>query len=599
MKLNSVQVSRCAWLAAAALAVTMLSLPALGHDDDDDDRDGHRCKDGKSLRLVNGRIHTMDGKDRIVSSVLLKNGRFADVGQGWHHGDDDCTRTIDLRGRTAVPGIIDNHNHIVLLGLRPGHDTRIENARSIQEVLDTFKARTRDRGIRPGDWLTALGGFNISQFTPPPAAARMPTRQELDTVTPNHPVLVMQGFNGPTVTNSLGMKFFTGLTPTIPVADDGAIASGGMSVRALNALRGMQTFDEKKRGLGYAMTYAAEVGVTTHLDQGGFPNVGEPNSDNEVDALANFDRYRAYDSLRALHQEGKIFNRIWINFLHMETDLATPELNARLLNVFNNFGDDMVRVLGIGEFTAGNLFFAGSPVWLNGTRLVAQARWRNENHTLGFNIGGVPDWKLIIDGWQTVHDETTKIPGLADGITNLRWVLAHVPFIDTVYLDRLKNLGGGISLVGGWRYISGTATGNGPPFRLIIDNGIRSGMSSDGMQISPMNPWLGMYYAVTGKNARGDLINAGQLTTRKEILRLYTAANDWFLNLDGKIGTIEQGNYGDLIVLSDDYFDSKKVSDEEIKDIYSVLTVVNGKVVHDNLNGRKRMYWNRDSRRRN
>ena len=86
------------------------------------------------------------------------------------------------------------------------------------------------------------------------------------------------------------------------------------------------------------------------------------------------------------------------------------------------------------------------------------------------------------------------MPGLADGITNLRWVLAHVPFIDTEYLNRLKGLGGGISLVGGWRYISGTAAGNGPPFRLIIDSGIRAGMSSDGMQISPMNPWLGMYY---------------------------------------------------------------------------------------------------------
>jgi hypothetical protein len=575
-------------LGAAALAAIVISLPAHAHDDD-------RCRQGTTLRLVNGRIHTMDSADRVVSSVLIRSGRFAAVGHDGNHGNDDCTRVINLRGRTVVPGIIDNHNHIVLLGLRPGHDTRIENARSIAEVLATFAARARE--IPSGQWLTALGGFNIGQFTPPPATARMPTLQELDTVTPNHPVLVMQGFNGPTVTNSLGKTFFLGLG--IPVdGTTGAIPTGGQSVRALNALRGLQTFDEQKRGLGYAMTYAAEVGVTTHLDQGGFPNTGMPNSDNAVDALANFDRYRAYDSLRALYHEGKIFNRIWINFLHMEEALDTPELRARLLNVFNDFGDDMVRILGIGEFTAGNLFFAGSPVWLNGTRLVAQARWRNENHTLGFNIGGIPDWKLIIDGWQQVHDETTAIPGLADGITNLRWVLAHVPFIDQVYLDRLKGLGGGISLVGGWRYISGTAAGNGPPFRLIIDSGIRAGMSSDGMQISPMNPWLGMYYAVTGRNARGDLINAGQLTTRKEILRLYTAANDWFLSLDGKIGTIEEGNYGDLIVLSDDYFDSRKVGDEEIKDIYSVLTVVNGKVVHDNLDGRKRMYWNRDSRRR-
>jgi predicted amidohydrolase YtcJ len=576
------------WLAASALAAILVSLPARALEDG-------RCKEGTSLRLVNGKIHTMDSSDRVVSSVLIRNGRFAAVGHEGRHAGDDCTGEINLRGRTVVPGIIDNHNHIVLLGLRPGHDTRIENARSIAEVLDTFKARARE--IPVGQWLTALGGFNISQFTLPPAAARMPTLQELDGATPEHPVLVMQGFNGPTVTNSLGKAFFTAITPTIPVAENGAIASGTQSVRALNALRGLQTFSEQKRGLGYAMTYAAEVGVTTHLDQGGFPNVGLPDSNNGVDALANFDRYRAYDSLRALYHEGKIFNRIWINFLHMESDPATPELNARLLNVFNDFGDDMVRVLGIGEFTGGGLFPTGD-AWRNGTRLVALARWRNENHSLGFNVGGVPDWKIIIDGWQSVHDEVRAMPGLSDGITNLRWVLAHVPFIDTEYLNKLKGLGGGISLVGGWRYISGSAAQNGPPFRLIVDSGIRAGMSSDGMQISPMNPWLGMYYAVTGKNARGELINAGQTTTRKEILRLYTAANDWFLSLDGKIGTIEEGNYGDLIVLSDDYFDAKKVSDEEIKDVHSVLTVVNGKVVHDNLDGHKRMYWNRDYRRR-
>jgi predicted amidohydrolase YtcJ len=576
------------FIAAGVLAVVLSSSPVLAHDNDRDER----CPLGSALRLVNGRIHTMDAKDRVVSAVLIRDGRFVTVGSQARHGDDDCTREINLRGRTAVPGIIDNHNHIVLLGLRPGHDTRIENARSIQEVLDTFAARARE--IPAGQWLTALGGFNVSQFTPPPAAPRMPTLAELDSVTPNHPVLVMQGFNGPTVTNSLGKAFFTGLTPPVPVADNGAIATGTQSTRALNALRALQSFDEQKRGLGYAMTYAAEVGVTTHLDQGGFTNSGLPiDHNNGVDALANFHQYRAHDSLRALYHEGKVFNRIWINFLHMEENADTPELRARLFNAWNDFGDDLVRVLGIGEFTAGNPFIPGSPTWLNGTRQVAMARWRNENHSLNFPVAGVPDWKIIIDGWQSVHNAIVADAslGLPDGIASLRWVLAHVPVIDDEYLGKLKALGGGISLVGGWRYISGTATGNGPPFRRIIDSGIRAGMSSDGMQISPMNPWLGMYYAVTGKNARGDLINAGQLTTRKEILRLYTAANDWFLSLDGKIGTIEEGRFGDLIVLSDDYFDPKKVSDEEIKDIYSVLTVVNGKVVHDDLDGRKRMYW--------
>ena len=581
-----------AWRGAAALAITLFAVSALARDDE-------RCPQGRSLSLVNGRIHTMDAKDSVVSSVLIENGRFAAVGHDGQRGLGECHEVINLRGRTAVPGIIDNHNHIVLLGLRPGHDTRIENARSIAEVLDTFAARAH--GIPAGQWLTALGGFNISQFTPPPGVPRMPTLQELDGVTPAHPVLVMQGFSGPTVTNSLGKAFFAALSPTIPVDANGAIPSGAQSTRALNALRALQSFEEQKRGLGYAMTYAAEVGVSTHLDQGGFTYSGRPiDSNNDVDALAHFHQYRAHDALRALHREGAVFNRIWINFLHMEEKADTPELNARLLNAFNDFGDDMVRAVGIGEFTAGSPFIPGSQFWRNGTKLVAMARWRNENHSLGFPVGGVPDWKVIIDGWQAVHNEIVADTslGLPDGITNLRWVLAHVPFIDTEYLNRLKGLGGGISLVGGWRYISGTAAGNGPPFRMIVDSGIRAGLSSDGMQISPMNPWLGMYYAVTGRNARGDLINAGQTVSRKEALRLYTAANDWFLNADGRIGTIEPGALGDLIVLSADYFDAKKVGDEEMKDIYSVLTVVNGKVVHDNLDGRKPMYWNRESRAR-
>ena len=139
--------------------------------------------------------------------------------------------------------------------------------------------------------------------------------------------------------------------------------------------------------------------------------------------------------------------------------------------------------------------------------------------------------------------------------------MAHVPFITPEYVQKLKALGGGVNVLGGWRYISGTAQQNGPPFRMLLDSGIHMGMSSDGMQISPMNPWIGLYYVVTGKNARGELINAGQTLTREEGLRLYTAANGWFLNEEDLLGTIEPGKYADLAVLSADYFDAKAVPD--------------------------------------
>ncbi|TMH83161.1 MAG: hypothetical protein E6H47_13140, partial [Betaproteobacteria bacterium] len=133
-------------------------------------------------------------------------------------------------------------------------------------------------------------------------------------------------------------------------------------------------------------------------------------------------------------------------------------------------------------------------------------------------------------------------------------VLAHVPFIDEEHLTRLKNLGGGINVLGGWRWLSGTAAQNGPQFRLLLNSGIPLGMSSDGMQISVMSPWINLYYVVTGKNALGQVINGEQTLPRNDALRLYTANNGWFLNAEDKLGTIEEGKLADLVVLSADYF---------------------------------------------
>ena len=129
-----------------------------------------------------------------------------------------------------------------------------------------------------------------------------------------------------------------------------------------------------------------------------------------------------------------------------------------------------------------------------------------------------------------------------------------------------------------WRYLAGSPKQNGPPFRMIVNNGIPAGMSSDGMQIAPMNPWLHMYYAVTGKNARGELINDGQQITRQQVMKLYTASNGWFLREENQLGSIEAGKLGDLVVLNQDYF---TVPEEAIKKTSSVMSVVGGKIVHD------------------
>ncbi len=597
---------------SGALFVTGLLFATQGladrrHDDDDDDD----CRGKRAISLVNGRIHTMDKRDRVVSSVLIEDGKFARVGGHGGRGSDDCNTVINLRGRTVVPGIIDNHNHIILLGLRPGNDVRLDKARSISKALELLAAKAAE--VDAGEWVVTLGGINRNQFVPPPNAPRFPSLAELDGALPRNPVLLFESFAGPSQTNSLGRDFFR--SKGITVGDDGSIGAGffgGPSLQALQALRDLPEHNNLRaqiQGLLDALEFGLSVGVTTHVDQGSF-HFAESyfgNTGTALDALASFDQYRAFDSVRALHMRGDLPARIQINYLHIETDETTPQLHQRLLNTVPLLGDEWLSNGGIGEFTGGSPFGGlGLAAWRNATRLAAQHGWRNENHSLSSS-----DFVTILDFWGEVSNElrTSGIPQTPanpdptkqavmnpQGITQLRWVLAHVPFITPQYIQRSKELGVGLSLLGGWRWLSGSATGNGPPFRTILDLGARAGMSSDGMQISVMDPWVGMYYAVTGKNARGELINAGETISRKEVLRLYTADNAWFLGPDWekKLGTIEAGKWADLVVLSADYFDKSKVSDEAIQDIHSVLTIVNGKIVHDELERkRKKPRWKR------
>src|SRR5262249_17969404 len=135
-----------------------------------------RCEGSRDIRIVNGRIHTMDARDTIVASVTIRRGLFASAGGA----ADTCMKVIDVHGRTVVPGLIDNHSQSVLLSERPGHDTRLEYAGSIADVQATLRARATK--VPGGEWITAMGGWIPGQF----AEKRLPTLAELDQALPGH-----------------------------------------------------------------------------------------------------------------------------------------------------------------------------------------------------------------------------------------------------------------------------------------------------------------------------------------------------------------------------------------------------------------------------
>jgi predicted amidohydrolase YtcJ len=514
--------------------------------------------DSPDYVLRNGRIHTMDAANSIVSSVAIKNGRFAGVGPG-SHASGPNTKVINLKGRTVVPGLIEGHVHVVSLANRPGYHVVIENARNIAQIQEMLAKRRAD--VPAGQFITAMGGWHPNMFD----ERRLPTLAELDAAVSDRPVFLYQGGGGPARTNSLGKAFFESVSDALAgpvvVGADGSIATGNpnMANRALYHLRVRQTFEDKVRTATDMMAYSASIGLTAHLDQT-LPPATTPLSPTQ--GLPNLDQFRMYDGWIEAHRRGQSSVRLQMNFLHNQNDINLPELKERLKNQFQLFGDDMLMTGAIGEWAAPG--DGTGAVWLESLRVVAKARWRLVNRALSLAA-----LENEVAGYEAVNAEF--------GISDLRWTIHHVQVATNDLLNRLKAINVGVQ-TGTWRWVSGTPTAAGSPFRMVVDNGIQAGIHMDGVHIAPLTPWPGLQYAVTGVNSLGVLINDGQQITRQEAMRLFTRENAWHLNMEDRIGSIETGKLADLAVLDRDYF---TVPEAEIRSVLPVLTIVGGKVVHD------------------
>jgi predicted amidohydrolase YtcJ len=305
------------------------------------------------------------------------------------------------------------------------------------------------------------------------------------------------------------------------------------------------------------IAYFNSVGITTAHSVGG----------SQVQGPGFFDPENDYEVIISLAQDDKVDIRLRVYFNALDDQVGNPRLIEVLDTRFPNFPEfgDIIRKMGVGEHLVSLTLETEVPlgqIYADGAALLAQS--------------GLPLMEHSFDDED--HDARADVWG-AVGANGLRWSVDHVNDIELATLDRLAAIGAAIRAHGAFSYLS--ASRNGPPFRRILEHGIRVGTGSDAAQVAPINPWLNLYYMTTGKDSTGMLINAGQQISREEALWLYTAANAWFSKEEDTLGSIEPGKLGDIVVLNANYFDSNEVSDEDLKRMHSVLTVLGGKVVHD------------------
>jgi predicted amidohydrolase YtcJ len=475
--------------------------------------------------LVNAKF--IDGRGVVGSSLAIKNGRIARVGQTGLPSTG--AQLIDLGGRTVIPGLFDAHVHYTRAAVNPGHEARrIERAFSIADLQEAIARRAAT--VPPGEFITCIGGWNHTQFS----EARRPTKAELDAAAPNHPVYISATGGGTgAIANSPGETFFATKGVNVDTAS-GIVASPN---NALTALQSVQTTADKLRGTAALNAHANGLGLTGVINAGNL-------ADQEY-------------ALQLWRQD-----KLTVRMRPVFPADSPQDTEARILNNFSQrgraVGDDMFRVAGFGERIGGTDTM--SPSFEPTARVIAKHGWLLQQHSI---TAAENDFHL--NAFRSIAKDYP--------IADLRWSLLHLQSIDSARLKLLMDLGAGASAQT-WTYLSAAG---GPPFRTIVDSGIPAGVGTDSTNVSALDPWLSLFYMTTGRNLAGNLTNESQKISRIEALRLYTEGAAWFSFDDGIIGSFIEGKYADLAVLTEDYL---TVPEDRIRKIDSVLTLVGGKVVH-------------------
>ena len=521
------------------------------------------CVGPGDVALINGNFLTMDANDSVVSAVTIRGGRIAEVGTAGTLGP--CSQTIDLHGATVIPGLIDSHVHFIRDGLNPGHEVRIiELAASIAELQQMISDRIQQLAVPPGEFITCAGGWNRNGL----AERRLPTLSELNAAAPQHPVFLTEtGGGGAGVTNSAGRVFFLSKGVAVDATTGVLNAAQGFIALRQAELAGDPVVSNRQEGTEEAIDFVASLGMTMVHDMGGNGGfTGNPTL---------FVDLTPYDQAMNLWRQGNLKVRMR-PFLYSDFDTGFTAAHDRIVSNFIRTGDDVFRLLGVGERVNVS---TTDPGFIDHCIFAASQGWTVTQHS-----STPAEITLHISAYQQANAQN-----LANGqtpIKDLRWTLCHVNSITDAQIQALVDMGVGVNIQG-TAYTSGTATGgnSGTPFRAILDKLIPAnlpvGGGSDGTNVGPLNPWLMMYFMITGKNNAGVVINnvrtSPQSCTRLEALRMYTIASAYISFDDDRLGSIEPGKLADLAVLSDNPL---TVTDEQFKRIHSVLTMQGGKIVY-------------------
>jgi predicted amidohydrolase YtcJ len=529
--------------------------------------------------IVSGaKVTTLDGDASDSATAFAVRGeRFLAVGDEAEvmRWGDERTRVVDAGGRRVIPGLNDSHLHAVRGGLLYNLELRWDGVATLARGLEMIAEQA---GRTPaGQWVRVMGGWSPFQF----AERRMPTVAELNEAAPDTPVLVLFAYSEVILNRAAvdGIRLTQSAEQTAggryEFSDGGATVTGSGAVYATIAkLPGLTELADRINSTQNFLRELNRFGLTSTVDAGESAT-SYPDDYRALQTLASRPGFPVRISNFLFAQKPGAELEAWTKWTAEET----PGVNhaASRLNGYVLEGAGEVMVWDAHDFEN---FMEPRPEWNDGveaeltevTRVIAAHGWPIRMHaTYDETIS------RILDVFERVFDDT--------GYTG-RWAIDHAETIKPTNIGRIKQLGGGIAVQNRLAY-SGElfaerygqqAAAAASPLRQLLDAGIPVGAGTDATRPSSYNPWLSLYWMVTGKTVGGTQIAAPESRlSREEALRLYTVGSAWFSGEENVKGRIAPGQYADFAILSEDYLE---VPDEGIRTIESVLTVTGGDVVY-------------------
>jgi predicted amidohydrolase YtcJ len=530
------------------------------------------------LILHNGRFTTLDRSKPQATAVAIAEGKFLAVGDDREvmalAGPE--TRVIDLKGRSVLPGLCDNHTHVVRGGLNFNMELRWDGVRSLADAMDMLKRQVAI--TPPPQWVRVVGGFTEHQF----AEKRLPTIEEINAVAPDTPVFLLHLYDRALLNGAALRAVGYGKdTPNPPGGEITRDASGnptGLLLAKPNAgilystlAKGPKLpFDYQVNSTRHFMRELNRLGVTSVIDAGG----GFQNYPDD------------YAVIQKLADENQMTVRLAYNLFTQKPKEEKEDFLNWTKSVKYKQGNDYFRHNGAGEM----LVFSAAdfedfreprpdmPPEMEGdleavVRILAENRW---------------PWRLHATYDETISRALDVFEKVSRDIPlqGLNWFFDHAETISERSIDRVAALGGGIAVQHRMAYqgeyfverYGNAAAEATPPVARMLEKGIKTSAGTDATRVASYNPWVSLSWMVTGKTVGGTaLYPRRNCLDRETALRMWTENVTWFSNEEGKKGRIEKGQFADLIIPDKDFF---ACAEDEISFLSSELTMVGGRIVY-------------------